>query len=181
MAFDAYLKIDGIPGESLDTNHKDWIELLSFEFGASQATSATASSAGGASAERVNLSEFAIKKFIDKASPKLFEACCRGQHIKEITLQVNRAGGDQVRYMEVKLEEVIVSSVDLEGMASFSQAGGGGASDSVHDTRHDLPSEEVKLNFARIKVTYTQQKRSDGQGGGNITGGWDRTRNRVYS
>lgn len=62
MAFDAYLKIDGIPGESLDTNHKDWIELLSFEFGASQATSATASSAGGASAERVNLSEFAIQE-----------------------------------------------------------------------------------------------------------------------
>ena len=26
MAFDAYLKIDGIPGESLDSKHKDWIK-----------------------------------------------------------------------------------------------------------------------------------------------------------
>ncbi|ALM53982.1 Hcp family type VI secretion system effector [Halomonas huangheensis] len=181
MAFDAYLKIDGIPGESLDANHTDWIELLSFEFGASQATSATASSAGGASAERVNLSEFAISKFIDKASPKLFEACCRGQHIKEVVLQVHRAGGDQVRYLEVRLEEVIVSSTGMEGMASFAQNGGGGSTDSVHDTRHDLPSEEIKFNYARIKVNYTQQKRQDGQGGGNIAGGWDRTRNRVYS
>ncbi|MCE8018504.1 type VI secretion system tube protein Hcp [Halomonas sp. MCCC 1A11036] len=174
MAFDAYLKIDGIPGESLDANHTDWIELLSFDFGASQATSATASSAGGASAERVNLSEFSVRKFIDKASPKLFEACCRGQHIKEVTLQVHRAGGEQVRYLEVKMEEVIVSSTEMEGMSSLSQSG-------TEQDAHDLPSEEIKFNFARIKVTYTQQKRQDGQGGGNIAGGWDRTRNRVYS
>ena len=33
MAFDAFLKIDGIPGESTDDKHKDWIEILSFDFG----------------------------------------------------------------------------------------------------------------------------------------------------
>ena len=33
MAFDAFLKIDGIPGESTDDKHKDWIEVLSFDFG----------------------------------------------------------------------------------------------------------------------------------------------------
>ena len=29
MAFDAFLKVDGIPGESTDDKHKDWIEILS--------------------------------------------------------------------------------------------------------------------------------------------------------
>ena len=29
-AYDAFLKIDGIPGESTDDKHKDWIEILSF-------------------------------------------------------------------------------------------------------------------------------------------------------
>jgi hypothetical protein len=33
MAFDAFLKIDGIPGESTDDKHKDWIEILSFAHG----------------------------------------------------------------------------------------------------------------------------------------------------
>ncbi len=47
MAFDAFLKIDGIPGESSDENHKDWIELTSFKHGLNQPASATASSAGG--------------------------------------------------------------------------------------------------------------------------------------
>ena len=30
MAFDGFIKIDGIPGESTDDKHKDWIEILSF-------------------------------------------------------------------------------------------------------------------------------------------------------
>ena len=36
MAFDAFLKVDGIPGESTDDKHKDWIEVLSFNHGVSQ-------------------------------------------------------------------------------------------------------------------------------------------------
>ncbi|SEF73538.1 Hcp family type VI secretion system effector [Marinobacterium lutimaris] len=176
MAFDTYLKIDGIPGESLDDKHMDWIELKGFDFGASQATSATASSAGGASAERVNLSEFSIQKLVDKASPKLFEACCKGQHIKEIVMHVNRAGGDKVRYVEIKMEEVIVSSTEMQGTSASSSY-----EQDDKDDKIDLPYEKVKFNYARIKVTYTQQKRSDGQGGGNVAGGWDRTRNKVFA
>lgn len=176
MAFDTYLKIDGIPGESLDEKHTDWIELKGFDFGASQATSATASSAGGASAERVNLSEFSVQKLVDKASPKLFEACCKGQHIKEIVLHVNRAGGDKVRYMEIKMEEVIVSSTEMQGTSASSSY-----EQNDKEDRIDLPYENIKFNYARIKITYTQQKRSDGQGGGNVAGGWDRTRNKVFA
>ena len=29
-AFDAFLSIDGIKGESQESNHKDWIEIASF-------------------------------------------------------------------------------------------------------------------------------------------------------
>ncbi|WP_146050838.1 type VI secretion system tube protein Hcp, partial [Pseudomonas syringae] len=61
MALDAYIQIDGIPGEVLDDKHKDWIEVSGYEFGASQATSATARSSGVASSERVALSYFSIR------------------------------------------------------------------------------------------------------------------------
>lgn len=175
MAFDAYLDIDDIKGESLDSNFKDKIELLSFDFGATQATSATASSAGGASAERVNLKEFSVRKFIDIATPKLFEACCSGKHIKKVKLTVRRAGGKQEKYMEVELQEVIVSSTEIEGMAVSS------SSAQQQEAWHDLPSEVIKFNYAKISVTYTQQKRSDGQGGGSLKGGWDRTANKTFA
>ncbi|MCF5656238.1 Hcp family type VI secretion system effector [Pseudomonas poae] len=172
MAFDAYLKIDGIPGESTDDKHAEWIEVVGYEYGATQATSATASSAGGASSERVNLSDFSIRKFVDKASAKLFETCCKGQHIKEVVLHVNRAGGDKVTYLTITMEEVVVSSVKFLG----NMEAGNDASDVS-----DLPKEEIKFNYARIKTEYVQQKRGDGQGGGKVVGGWDRTKNKTHA
>ena len=44
-----------------------------------------------------------------------------------------------------------------------------------------VSTEEISFNFARIKTTYTQQNRTDGQAGGNIVGGWDRTANKVFA
>jgi len=166
MAFDAFLKIDGVPGESTDDKHKDWIEILSFNHGLTQSSSATASSAGGGTTERVNVSDFSIVKALDKASPKLYEFCCNGKHIANVTVELCRAGGDKLKYMEIKMEQVIVSGVQPGGASK------GGDS---------LPTESVSFNFGKIKWTYTQQKRADGAGGGNVTGGWDLTANKVYA
>jgi type VI secretion system secreted protein Hcp len=164
--FDVFLKIDGIAGESMDDKHKDWIEVLSFSHGMKQPASATRSSAGGAGAERCDHEDFVILKALDKASPKIMEQCCNGKHIKEVVVEMCRAGGDKVRYMEIKMEEVIISAVTPTG-SSKSEAG--------------FPTEHVGFNYGRIKWTYTQQKREDGSGGGNVAGGWDLTKNKVYA
>lgn len=168
MAFDAYIKIDGVEGEVLDAAHKDWIEVLGYEYGATQPTSATASSSGGASSERVSLSDFSIRKSVDKASAKLFEKCCQGAHISEVKLEVCRAGGDKLAYLIIDLEEVIVSSVNLIG---------GGNQGGEDKAVSDLPVEEIKFNFASIKITYIQQNRASGLGGGQMVGGWNRALN----
>ena len=164
MAFDAYLKIDGIVGEALDSNHKDWIEITDFRYMVEQIVSSTASSAGGATAGKSNFPDFSIDKYIDKASPKLFELCASGKHIKNVVIHINRAGGKQEKYLQIKLEEVIITSV--VGAAS---------------THSDLPLEHVNFNYGRISFTYIQQSRATGQAGGNISGGWDRTANKTYA
>jgi type VI secretion system secreted protein Hcp len=166
MAVDAYLKITDIPGESLDAQFKDWIEMEDFDVGASQSASATTTSAGGASSGRAKMSDLYFRKAVDKATPKLHEACCSGRHFKEVTIALNRAGNDKVKYLEIKLEEVIVSSVSLNGNGSKESG---------------FPTETVRLNYARIKMTYIQQKRSDGSGGGQIVGGWDGVAKKVYA
>ncbi len=155
MAFDAFLKIDGIPGESTDDKHKDWIEILSYSWGVSQTTSRSASTSGGASAERADFQDFSIVKAMDKASPKIALACASGKHLKDVTLELCRAGGDKLKYMEYKLSEVIVSSASVGG-------GGGGE-----------PTESVTFDYGKIEWTYTQQKRADGTGGGQIAANWD--------
>lgn len=156
MAADAYLKIDGIFGESTDSDHKDWIEVISFGGGITQPTSAVASTAGGATSGRASFSDVSISKLVDKATPKLALACADGTHIKEITLELFRASGSsKVKYMTYKLSNCIVSTWTPNG------------------SKDDLPSEHVSFNFGKIELTYTQQKRSDGSGGGNVATGWD--------
>ena len=68
MAADAFLKVDGIDGESTDANHTNWIELTSFSTGMSQPVS-TSSATGGRTAERVNIGDIVVTKTVDKASP----------------------------------------------------------------------------------------------------------------
>lgn len=164
MAFDAFLKIDGIPGESTDDKHTDWIEIKSFHHGLAQPSSATASTAGGATAERVKHEDFNITHLLDKASPKIYDACCTGKHIKDITIELCRAGGDKVKYMDIKMEQVVISSVSVAG---------GGVT--------DFPAEVITFNYGKIKWTYTQQKRADGAGGGNVSAGWDLTANKTIA
>lgn len=194
MAFDAFLNVDGVPGESTDDKHKGWIEILSFSHGSIQPSSATVSSAGGGTTERVTLEDLMVTKHIDKASAKLHELCCSGKHIATVTLQLCRAGGDKVQYMEVKLEQVVISGVHAKGNSGMGGTGGtsggtssGGTSSSTkgaitgNAALDAFPHEEITFNYGKIKWTYTQQKRPDGTGGGNVTGGWDATANKVYS
>ena len=166
MAFDSFIKIDGIPGESSDDKHKEWIELLSYDHHIEQPASSTASSVGGATAERVNHGAFNFIHQLDKATPKLLEACCTGKHIKEVTIEFCRAGGDKVKYMEIKLEQVLISAVTENG-SSTGESG--------------FPSETVSLSYGKIKWTYTQQKRQDGSAGGNVSAGWDLTANKTIA
>ncbi|MBA6097069.1 MULTISPECIES: type VI secretion system tube protein Hcp [Pseudomonas] len=162
MAFDAYIQIEGIAGEALDEQYTNWIEINSYNFAVNQSTSATASSAGGATSGRTTLSNFTFTKFLDSASCKLLEASCAGEHLKEVKLALCRAGTDKLKYYEIVLEEVII--------ADYSQNASSG-----------VPIEVVQLNYGRIKTTYTRQKRTDGSAGGNVTGGWDRINNKKYA
>ena len=157
---DMYMQIDGLKGESIDSEHKDWIELLSFNHAIKQPASASPVG-GGTGTGRCQHSDYTITKRVDLASPQLYEMCSNGKHIRSVVLQMTRVVGDKrVRYMEVRLEEVVVSQV--------APASGG-----------DFPTESVSFNYGAIKWTYTLPKRSDGSGGGNTTGGWSVLQNRI--
>lgn len=53
--FDAFLKINGIPGESTDDTHKVWKEILSFSWGVNSSMGGTSSHGGGCSTGRADL------------------------------------------------------------------------------------------------------------------------------
>jgi type VI secretion system secreted protein Hcp len=160
-SFDGYLQIDGVPGEATNDKHKDWIEIISLGHEITQAVSSTRGSAGGASSGRSQHGDIEITKYVDKASPKLSEAISNGKAFGKAKIELCRAGGSQVVFMAINLEEVMVSRVKLHHSNS-------GAADA-------LPTETVHLNYGKIEWVYTQQKRKDGSGGGNVTAKYDVT------
>jgi type VI secretion system secreted protein Hcp len=159
MAFDTFIKIDGIEGESTDDKHQGWIEVLYFKTEIKQKISSTASSAGGASAERANFKDFIFTKQLDKASPKLALACAAGTHIGKIIIKICRAGTDKIKFMEYTLTNCLISKITT------------GGSEEV------FPAETLKINFGKIEWCYTQQSRAGGGSVGNIASGWSLEKN----
>jgi type VI secretion system secreted protein Hcp len=161
MAIDVYLQIDGIKGESSDSKHQGWIECESVNWSLRQPKSATASTGGGHTAERAELSEVSFHKLCDLASPILAQTCAMGRTIPKARFEFFRADGqgERIKYYEVELENVLVASV-VQGV-------GGG-----------LMQESIGLKFSRVKWRYTMQKVSGGSGG-NTAGGWDLATNRI--
>ncbi|KPB90811.1 Uncharacterized protein AC502_0623 [Pseudomonas syringae pv. maculicola] len=43
----------------------------------------------------MTLVDFQVSKYVDRATPKLFELCCKGSRIKTVTLRVHRAGSEK--------------------------------------------------------------------------------------
>jgi type VI secretion system secreted protein Hcp len=162
MAVDAYLQIEGVKGESADSTHIGWIEITSASWGVQQPRSATASTAGGHTAERCEHKCIALSKIADLASPLLMQTCSAGKTIPKAKLEFMRADSDgkPIRYYEVELDNVIVASVDQV------MHGGSG----LHDN--------FTLRFSKVKWKYSQQKISGGVGG-NTSGGWDLSSNRI--
>lgn len=162
MAIDVYLSIDGIKGESTDSAHPGWIEVTSAQWGVLQPKSATASTAGGHTAERCEHKSIALAKLADLASPILMQTCSAGRTIAKAKLEFMRADSDgkPVKYYEVELENVLAGSVD-----QLVHQGSG-----LHDS--------FTLKFSKVRWRYTQQKISGGSGGSTV-GGWDLATNRL--
>jgi len=162
MAIDVYLQMDGIRGESQDDTHKGWIECTSVNWALTQPKSATASTAGGHTAERVEFTDIGINKTADLASPLLAQYCAMGKTIPKVRFEFFRADGtgERVKYYEVELENVLIAKCQ-QGIA-------GG----------DVMQEHIGLKFSKVKWRYCQQRISGGSGG-NTAGGWDLASNRV--
>ena len=160
MAFDAFLKLDGIPGESVDKKHKDEIEILSWSWGVSNAGSA---SGGGGGTGKASFQDFHFVSNLQKSSPSIWLKCATGEHIKQGLITVRKAGGNQFEFYKVTLTDVLVSSFQQGGDA-------GGLS--------DRPTEQISLNFQKVRTDYMLQT-DKGTVGGTFTAEFDVRGNQV--
>jgi type VI secretion system secreted protein Hcp len=138
MPVSVFARIGSIKGESQDAKHKDEIEVFSWTWGLSQ--SGTMAHGGGGGAGKASFQDLNFTHRVDKASPLLMLACAKGEHIKDATITVRKAGEDLQEYLFINMTDVLVSSV--------SEAGGG----------EETPTESVTLAFAKVDLEYKPQK-----------------------
>jgi type VI secretion system secreted protein Hcp len=160
-----------IKGDSRDDKHgsKNAVEVTSWSHSITQPKSATASTAGGHTAERCVHGEMMFGKLLDAASPKMYAACSAGTVISKVDIYFYRALGgvdktatknERFEYLKISLANVIVSSV------SPSLSG------------DDFPTETFGLTYSAIEWTYNELDVTGKPGKNkNVKGAWNLAKN----
>jgi type VI secretion system secreted protein Hcp len=169
--FDAFLKLDGIKGESADAKHKGEIDIMSFSWGMAQ--TGVSATGGGGGAGKVKVHDFQITKKTDASSPLLMLNCASGAHIKEANFVVRKAGGEQLEYLKIKLTDVLVSSYKPAGSEAALIGLLLPAVSTADKSSDEIPMEHVTLNFAKVEYSYQPQGADGKAQGGPILAGWD--------
>ncbi|RQV75046.1 Hcp family type VI secretion system effector [Burkholderia anthina] len=153
MAQDIFLKLAGIAGESLDADHSNEIEVLTWDWSVSQQSNMHMESGGGAGRSIVD--DLTFEHYIDRATPNLIQCCLTGRHIERAVLVMRKAGGTPLEYLRVTMEDVLVTKVS-----------------QVSTTNMRIPREEVRLSFSQVRQEYLVQN-SRGGNGGTVSMGYD--------
>jgi type VI secretion system secreted protein Hcp len=142
MAIGVCSRIDGIKGASFDDKHNDWIACATVNWSIVHPGSATASTAGGHTAERVEMTDILFRKVSDLSSPTLMQTCAMGRTIPKAKFEFMRADGQGVRvkYFEIELENVLISRV------------------SPGIEPGNILTRNVCLKFSTVLGKYVQQK-----------------------
>lgn len=138
-AMDMFLKIEGVPGESQDLKHKDWIDLLSYSHGISQPITG---SGAGRQTGTPHYSDVTVTKVIDKSSPLLMLNCSRATLHPSMTIEMRRtslASPGKENYVTYTMQNVLISSSSPGGSASSGDA---------------VPTEALSFNFTQIDMRY---------------------------
>ena len=96
---------------------------------------------GGGGEGKASFNDFNFTHHVDKASPVLMKACATGEHIKEATITVRKAGKGQQEFLIIKMNDIIITSVNPSGVR-----------------RRRATAESVALQCAKVDLEYKPQK-----------------------
>jgi len=113
---DTHIDIKGIKGESNHEKHKDQIEVIGWQWSASNDSTFGIGKGGGKGKGTVQNLVFTHR--YDNASPTLAKKCLAGEHIDTATLYVSKASGGQEDFLIITLTGVMVTSVNPSGDSS---------------------------------------------------------------
>lgn len=134
-----HMHMDGVAGESSDSNHEGWIDVIQLAWGVGRRISAHASTQKDRESANAEIGELTFTRHMDSATPQLFiESCCgRG---KTVTIELTRTGRGRgaEAYARYILHNALLSNYR---MAAWSE-----------DV--ERPLEKLKISFSKLEVAY---------------------------
>jgi len=174
----AYIKFDGIDGESKSLGHEGWSEIVSFSQPIHKPGLSTDVTRRRGD---VLLEDIVVVKQIDKASPKLAEAICKGTVFPKVEIHLtgpSEGSTCQGTFYVYELTNVLLTSYKVTGSNPLAYALVSPAPDTILPYSGpfivqavDAPMEELSINYEEIKVTYTECD-STGKSKGNVEYSW---------
>jgi len=123
-----FLKVDGVPGESRDAVHQGWMDVDAYSWGVNRSTGEV----GGAISNYRNL---IVHCQVDKGTSAMLLRASNGNKVKTVELSACKAGGEQVEYYRVTLENVIITGVFLRDNGA------------VTDVEYEFQADKVKFQY----------------------------------
>ncbi|WP_326535494.1 Hcp family type VI secretion system effector [Pseudorhodoferax sp.] len=145
MSVDMFMKVEGASGESQDSNHKAWTDILSFTWGATQPN--TMASGGGAGVGKVAFHDLNVVAKIDKCYPAVLKHCATGKHLGQVEISLCKAGGGQIEFGKITLSDVLVTCVNVSGTNSG-----------------EVVVVTYAFQAAKVKTQYWEQTNQGGKG-----------------
>ena len=151
MAVAMYLKIEGVSGESKDAQHKEWTDIQSFSWGVTQPGSMSVGGGGGTG--KASFNDLYVVARIDRSAPAVLKHCATGKHLGKAELSICKAGGEQIEYSRITLEDVLVTSVQYKG-----------------EQDGDAMMVSYAFQAAKVKQQYWEQTDKGGKGAESVVG-----------
>ena len=141
------LKIESVRGETRRNGKDDLIEVLSFEYGVS-----AGHFQGEATSKRRNYTNVRFTKLIDRSSVGILQMLATNSKIRQATLSLSKAGGDELIFYKIVLKDAYIVSYKIRG-------------EDLPDEFRSMPRDEFEISFRRIEVEYEEQDEKGLKGG----------------
>ncbi len=123
-----FLKIDGVAGESKDSLHQGWTDVDSYSWGVSRRGEGTASG-------MAHYRHLTVHCQVDKSTAATILFASNGSKIRKVELSACKAGGSQMEYYRISLENVLVMEVLLN------------ESGSLTEVEYEFQADKVKFQY----------------------------------
>lgn len=139
MAFNGFIQFDGISGESSDSDHEDWSNIVGYSCGVTMDVS-PATATDGLTGGRSMIHHLNVTKLVDNSSVELRMKCATGEVVDTVIMELCAASGDKEVFYKLTLEPCLISAV--------TDGGSTGSADN-------RPVEDVTIAYEQITWEYT--------------------------